>query len=108
MSHLRLCTEEALVELGHIDAHVRRRIRALIVRQRKRQRLLYRHLRARGVSHKAAGCAYSGRGAGVKSNRAALTRACPPSWFSGRMVSLKSLWNDINVPPVSAQLTLGF
>ena len=50
MSHFRLCTPEAVEDLGAIDAHVRRRIRAIIVRQKKRQRFLFRHLRARGVS----------------------------------------------------------
>ena len=109
MSHYRLCTPEAARRLGEIDAHVRRRVRAIIVRQKKRQRFLFRHLRARGVSAKtAAGCAYRGKGAWVKSNRAAMTRAYPPSWFQGRMRSLKALWHDLNPPSVSAQLSLGF
>jgi RNA-directed DNA polymerase len=109
MSHYRLCTPEAVQDLGVIDAHVRRRIRAIIVRQKKRQRFLFRHLRAKGVSVKAAaGCAYCGKGAWVKSNRPAMTRAYPPSWFDGRMKSLKALWQGLHTPPVSAQLLLGF
>jgi len=109
MSHYRLCTPEAVQDLGVIDAHVRRRVRAIIVRQKKRQRFLFRHLRARGVSVKAAaGCAYRGKGAWVKSNRPAMTRAYPPSWFDGRMKSLKALWQGLHTPPVSAQLGLGF
>jgi RNA-directed DNA polymerase len=109
MSHYRLCTPDAVQGLGVIDAHVRRRIRAIIVRQKKRQRFLFRHLRAKGVSVKAAaGCAYCGKGAWVKSNRLAMTRAYPPSWFDGRMKSLKALWHGLHIPPVSAQLVLGF
>jgi len=109
MSHYRLCTADAAQGLGVVDEHVRRRIRAIIVRQKKRQRFLFRHLRARGVSVKtAAGCAYSGKGAWVKSNLGALTRAYPPSWFHGRMASLKTLWERLHTPPVSAQLVLGF
>ncbi len=109
MSHYRLCTPEAVQGLGVIDAHVRRRIRAITVRQKKRPRFLYRHLRAKGVSIKAAaGCAYCGKGAWVKSNRPAMTRAYPPSWFDGRMKSLKALWQGLHTPPVSAQLVLGF
>ena len=109
MSHYRLCTPEAVQDLGVIDAHVRRRIRAIIVRQKKRQRFLFRHLRAKGVSVKAAaGCAYCGKGAWVKSNRPAMTRAYPPSWFDGRMRSLKAVWQGLHLPPVSAQLLLGF
>ena len=63
ISHFRLCTPEAVQGLGVIDAHVRRRVRAIIVRQRKRPRFLFRHLKARGVSAKAAAaCAYCGKG----------------------------------------------
>jgi RNA-directed DNA polymerase len=109
MTHYRLCTPEAAHGLSIIDAHVRRRIRAIIVRQRKRQRFLVRHLKSKGVSQKAAtSCAYCGKGAWVKSNRPAMTRAYPPSWFKGRLASLKALWNDLNPPQASAQLSLAF
>ena len=109
MSHYRLCTPDAIKGLGAIDAHIRRRIRAIIVRQKKRSRFLLRHLKAKGVSPKAAAsCAYCGKGAWVKSNRPAMTRAYPPSWFTGRMASLTALWNEINQPQVSPQLSLAF
>ena len=109
MSHFRLCTPEAAHGLGVIDAHVRRRIRAIIVRQRKRRRFLVRHLKSKGVSHKAAtSCAYCGKGPWVKSNRPAMTRAYPPSWFNRRMASLKARWTDLNPPQASAQLSLEF
>lgn len=65
MAHYRLCTSEVAPELGVIDAHVRRRLRAIIVRQRKRPRFLYRHLLARRVSQKAAaGQRIAARGVG--------------------------------------------
>ena len=65
MAHYRLCTSDAAPELGVIDAHVRRRLRAIIVRQKKRPRFLFRHLLARKVSRKAAaGTAYCGKGVG--------------------------------------------
>jgi len=109
MSHYRLCTPEAADGLGVIDAHVRRRVRAIIVRQRKRNRFLFRHLTGRGVSLKAAAnCAYCGRGAWVKSNRPAMTRAYRPSWFTGRLASLQARWHDLNPPKASAQLSLAF
>jgi RNA-directed DNA polymerase len=109
MSHYRLCTSEAVQGLGVIDAHIRRRLRAIVVRQRKRQRFLYRHLKAKGVSSKAAAsCAYCGKGAWVKSNRPAMTRAYPPRWFASRMASLKARWHDLNPPQVSDQLALEF
>lgn len=107
MSHFRLCTSEAVEGLRIIDAHVRRRVRAIIVRQRKRSRFLFRHLRSRGVSRKAAAsCAYCGKGAWVKSNRPGMTRAYPPSWFTRRLVSLQTRWHDLHPPPASAQQSL--
>jgi RNA-directed DNA polymerase len=109
MSHFRLCTPEAVDGLGAIDAHIRRRVRAIIVRQKKRQRFLYRHLKAKGVSSKAAAsCAYCGKGAWVKSNRPAMTRAYPPRWFASRVTSLKVRWHELNPPRVSDQLALAF
>jgi len=107
ISHFRLCTPEAVQGLGVIDAHVRRRVRAIVVRQKKRPRFLFRHLKAKGVSVKAAaGCAYCGKGAWVKSNLGAMTRAYSPAWFAERMASLKALWHDLHPPQVSVQLTL--
>ncbi|MFW8609965.1 reverse transcriptase domain-containing protein [Rhizobium beringeri] len=109
MSHYRLCSPDAVQMLGVIDAHIRRRIRAIIVCQRKRPRFLFRHLISKGVSRKAAaGCAYCGKGRWAKSNRPGMTRAYPPAWFAGRLASLKTVWGELNHPPASAQLSLGF
>jgi RNA-directed DNA polymerase len=109
MAHYRLCTEDAVQRLGVFDAHVRRRIRAIIVRHKKRQRFLFRHLQALGVSRKAAaGAAYCGRGAWYRSNHAGLTRAYPPAWFAGRLASLKTRWQELNPSQASDQLTLAF
>ena len=107
MAHYRLCTPDAVKGLGVVDAHTRRRIRAIIVRQKKRQRFLFRHLLAKGVSRKAAaGAAYCGRGAWHRSHRPALTRAYPPSWFVGRLVALKDRWQQLNPQQASDQLVL--
>lgn len=109
ISHFRLCTPEAVPVLGALDAHIRRRVRAIIVRQKKRPRFLFRHLAAKGVSPRAAAsCAYCGKGAWVKSNRPAMQKAYPPSWFDERMASLKAMWNRLNSPQVSAQHVLAF
>jgi group II intron reverse transcriptase/maturase len=109
MAHYRLCTSEAAKGLGVIDAHIRRRLRAIIVRHRKRSRFLFRHLISRGASQKAAArCAYCGKGAWAKANRPGMTRAYPTIWFTGRMVSLKARWQALNPTGVSAQLSLGF
>ena len=107
MSHYRLCSPGAINALGVIDAHIRRRLRAILVTQRKRPRFLFRHLLSKGVSRKAAaGCAFCGKGRWVKSNRPGMTKAYPPAWFAGRVVSLKTAWHELHQPPASAQLSL--
>lgn len=108
IAFFRLCTPEAVEGLRVIDAHTRRRIRAIIVRHRKRPRFLFRHLVSRGASRKAAAsCAFCGKRAWAKSNRPAISvQAYPPSWFTGRMVSLKDRWHALNPPLVSNQLSL--
>jgi hypothetical protein len=64
MARYRLCSADAIKGLGVVDAHIRRRIRAIIVRQKKRPRFLLRHLLALEVGRSAAaGAAYCGRGA---------------------------------------------
>jgi RNA-directed DNA polymerase len=107
MAHYRLCTSEAAPELGIIDAHIRRRIRAIIVRQKKRPRFLFRHLLSRKISRKAAaGTAYCGKGSWNRSNRPAMTQAYPVAWFRERIVSLQARWSELNPPRVTDQLTL--
>jgi hypothetical protein len=66
--------------LRAVDAHIRRRLRAIIIRQRKRPRFLFRHLRSRGASIKAAGLVLQNAAQGI--NRlvgvvAASNPACP-------------------------------
>ena len=105
MAHYRLCTSEVVPELGVIDAHIRRRLRAIIVPQKKRPRFLHRHLLARKVSRKAAaGTAYCGKGSWPKSNRPGMTKAYPPAWFRERMVSLKTRWSELSTPRATDQL----
>ena len=48
------------------------------------------------------------KGAWVKSNIGAMTRAHSPAWFAARMASLKALWHDLHPPQVSVQLMLDF
>jgi RNA-directed DNA polymerase len=110
VAHFRLCTKEGVKALQTIDAHIRRRLRAIIIRQRKRPRFLFRHLRSRGVSIKAAaGAAFSGKGRWHRSNRPGMTLAYPPAWFTGRLVSLATRWNELNTKvQASGQLLLPF
>jgi RNA-directed DNA polymerase len=110
VAHFRLCTKEGVKALQTIDAHIRRRLRAIIIHHRKRRRFLFRHLRSRGVSIKAAaGAAFSGNGRWHRSNRPGMTLAYPPAWFTGRLVSLATRWHELNTGvQASGQLMLPF
>jgi RNA-directed DNA polymerase len=108
--YFRLCTEEALTAFGTFDAHIRRRMRALIIRQQKRPRHLYRHLLARGVSRRmAAHTAFPRRGIWHRRIRFGMHRAYPNAWFADRLLSLKDEWQRLHAPAqVSFQQLLLF
>jgi len=103
--HFRLCTLAAQRSFGNLDAHTRRRLRAIVVRQRKRPRYLFRHLVKRGVTVRtAARCAWCDRGTWYKSNHAGMTRAYPNAWFHARLYSLvKSLKSQTAGPTAPSQ-----
>ncbi len=107
-AYFRLCTKEGAKSFQRFDAHIRRRIRAIIVRQRKRPRYLYRHLRSRGVNAGAAArTAFRSRGPWKKSNLPGMTRGYPNAWFHGRLVSTWTRWKELNRPaPASGQMAL--
>ena len=99
-SYFRICTEENVYRLHVWDAHIRRRLRAILVRQKKRPRHLYRHLRHRGSSVRAAThTAYSRRGVWYRSNSVGMTVAYRNAWFHERLVSLASTWEELNPRP---------
>ena len=100
IAYFRICTEKGARHFRLFDAHLRRRLRMIILRQKgRRPRYLYRHLLARGVSKGAAKqSAYCRRGPWNRSNRPGLTRAYPNAWFSERLVSLWSEWLRLNPP----------
>jgi hypothetical protein len=57
----------------------------------------------------AAGAAFAGRGRWARSNFPGMTRAYPPAWFTGRMVSLATRWDELNHHvQASGQLVLPF
>jgi len=99
LGYFRLCTEEGTVSFGRYDAHIRRRIRALIVRQKKRPRHLHRHLLARGVpGGSAAKTAFQRRGIWHRSASYGVHKAYPNSWFAERLLSLKEEWQRLHPP----------
>ncbi len=99
----RICTSENVYRLHVWDAHIRRRLRAILVRQKKRPRHLYRHLQHRGASARgAARTAYCRRGVWYRSNTPGMTVAYPNAWFHERLVSLVSTWEKLNPRPALA------
>jgi RNA-directed DNA polymerase len=108
MGHFRLCTEEGASEFRKFDAHLRRRLRAMVIHQKKRARFLYRHLVQRGATpQRAAGAAYSRRGIWHRSNSPGMTKAYSNTWFATQWTSLYDLWWVANPPvEVSDQLSL--
>lgn len=99
IGYFRLCTEEGVYHLHKFDAHIRRRMRAIILRQKKRPRHIFRHLIRRGVPRKmAAGTAYGRVGIWNRSNRPGIQRAYPNAWFAVRLVSLRDQWYAFHPP----------
>jgi len=100
--HFRICTEENVYRLLRWDVHIRRRLRAILVRQKQRPRSLSRHLQERGVSRRgAAQAAYCRRGAWCQANPNGMTTAYPNAWFPERLVSLASTWEARSERPAT-------
>lgn len=97
LGYFRLCTEEGIHSFARHDAHIRRRIRAVIVRQKKRPRHLYRDLLARGVPRgTAAKTAFQRRGVWHRSVTFGMHKAYPNEWFASRLISLKEEWQRLH------------
>ena len=96
----RICTAENVRVLRWRDAHIRRRMRAIVVRRMKRPRFLFRHLLQRGAGRRTAGrTAYCRRGPWFKSHTYAVEAAYPNAWFHERLVSLVASWEKLNPTP---------
>jgi group II intron reverse transcriptase/maturase len=92
-AYFDLCTRPQACRWPHYDAHVRRRLRTIIVHQRKRPRFLFRHLKRCGVSKgTAAMTAWSRQGIWAKGNMRGMHRAYPNAWFAERLVSVWDTW----------------
>lgn len=92
--YFRLCTERGARDFGRIDAHIRRRLRAIIVRHKgRRPRFLFRHLLARGVPvGPATKTAYGRRGTWFQSSSFGMHKAYGNIWFYQRMLTLTKQW----------------
>jgi hypothetical protein len=105
-----ICTDEAARTFGALDAHIRRRLRALQLRHWKRKRTIARKLIAFGVRPKTAWrSVYEGRrSTWALSHAAVVDRALRNShWDARGLVSIASRWRQMREQVVApAQLTL--
>ena len=105
IGYFRLCTGTG--SFGFVDARIRRRLRALLVRQKKRPRHLYRHLLRRGISRGLAWkSAYEIRGHWKRSSSFGIHKAYGNAWFAERLVSLRTRWHDFHPVGATKQLKL--
>ncbi|MFW6039225.1 MAG: group II intron reverse transcriptase/maturase [bacterium] len=92
--YFRLCTERGARRFTRYDARIRRRLRAIIVRQKgRRPRYLYRHLRQCGVSAgSVAKTAFGRRGPWFQSFTYGMHKAYGNTWFHDRVFTLWRMW----------------
>lgn len=108
VGYFRLCTEEGATLFQRYDAHIRRRMRAIVIKQKKRARHLARHLTARGVSARSArDAAWCSKSPWKQSLRFGLQNAYPNAWFHDRMASLWTTWRRFNPPSVAREVSTG-
>jgi group II intron reverse transcriptase/maturase len=106
IAYFGICTKESERLFRRFDAHIRRRLRAIIIRHKqKRPRYLYRHLLRCGVSDRAAAeTAYCHRGVWHQSNTRGINTAYRNAWFQTRLVSLWTSWEELHPAPSLASV----
>jgi group II intron reverse transcriptase/maturase len=93
MGFFQVCSWETRLTLKYLDAHIRRRLRAIVIAQKKRARHLYRFLLKRGAGWRpAAKVAFSRRGPWWQSKRPGIHQALPNACFEASLVSLLEVW----------------
>lgn len=105
-----ICTEAAERVLHNLDAHIRRRLRALVLRHWKRKRTMVRRFIQLGVKVKSAWSVYGGhQSLWALSHSTPAHRGLRNAYFADRgLVSLVARWRDLQARAVvaPAQLTL--
>jgi group II intron reverse transcriptase/maturase len=87
------CLTQFPVQFESIEAHLRRRLRAMLISQHHRRRFLYKKLRDRGASHRQAAVAYTHRRTWALSITKAAHTAWPNEWFSKELGLASALDN---------------
>ncbi|WP_437783580.1 reverse transcriptase domain-containing protein [Sorangium sp. So ce1097] len=108
-----ICTEAAARMLSNLDAHIRRRLRALLLKQWKRKRTIARRLIRLGVKPRTAWKVYEGhRSWWALSHSSPVDRGLRNAYFAERgLVSLAAKWRELQgraiIAPVQLSLPLG-
>lgn len=109
IGYFQLCTKVGMYSLSTFDAHIRRRVRAIIVCHKKRPRHLFRHLLRRGVPRGLAWKAvYGVRGHWKRSATFGVHKAYSNAWFSERLISLRQRWEELQPAPSAPKQLLLF
>jgi RNA-directed DNA polymerase len=109
----RVCTSAEMQTLRALDAHIRRRLRALLLHQWKRRRTIVARLIRLGVKAATAGRrVYEGRKSlWALSHDYVAERGLPPAYFAERaLVSIADRWQhdqEANTAPQQPALVLG-
>jgi len=93
----RICTQDELRTLGGLDAHLRRRLRGIILKHWKRKRTIAKHLIKRGVRRRTAWSnVYNGKRSLWKlSHTPAVNIALPNAYFAEQgLVFLTKKWEE--------------
>jgi len=99
MGFFRICTKEELILFGSIDAHIRRRLRAIQLKQWRRKRTIAQQLIRRGANRKTAWQSiYSGRKSLWKlSHIPIVDRVLNNSyWENAGLIPLVRMWKDFS------------
>ncbi|XXT19747.1 hypothetical protein WME94_56955 [Sorangium sp. So ce429] len=93
-----ICTEAAARRPSNLDAHIRRRLRALLLKQWKRKRTIARRLIRLGVKPKTARKVHEGhRSWWALSHYSPVDRGLRNAYFAERgLVSLAAKWSELS------------
>lgn len=110
IGYFKVCSSREESAFRKFDYHIRRRLRAIQLRQWKRKRTIVYRLIRLGISRKAAWSAvYRGRKSIWRlSHLAVVDRALRNAYFASRgLLSLGSRWRELNTPDAQMQLVFG-
>jgi RNA-directed DNA polymerase len=99
INFFRICTAAEERTFRNLDAHIRRRLRAILLRQWKRRRTIVRRLIRLGIKPKTAWRSiYNGRKAlWALSHNPAVDRALRNAYFAARgLVSIEQRWRELS------------